>query len=92
MVLKSSHNLGLKIKGKKNSRFDEHAHLRSTFLSEPCKEPNKSIAIYLIINLVFICETFLQAIYFTGKKVLVRTYSMELYEETHIRKRDKEKG
>jgi len=76
MVLKSSHNLGLKTKGKKNSRFNEHAHLRSTFLSEPCKEPNKSIAIYLIIfsliiNLVFICETFLQAIYFTGKIVLV---------------------
>jgi hypothetical protein len=48
----------------------------STFLSKPCKEPNKSTAIYLIIfsliiNLVFICETFLQAIYYIGKTILV---------------------
>jgi hypothetical protein len=77
MVLKNAHNLGLKTKGKKkNSWFDEHAHLKSTFLGEPCKKPNKSIAIYLIIfsliiNLVCICETFLQTIYCTGKTVLV---------------------
>ena len=50
-------------KRKKNSWFYEHAHLRSTFPGEPCKQPNKSIAIYLIIfyliiNLVFICEIF----------------------------------